>query len=177
MTCIIGLETKDGVILGADSRIMAGHEHGALRRESGKLSRVSNHLIATTGAARLADVVRHHLELARYEGGLVHRHGVKVIVPALRKMLAEHLPERDKDMSMRLLIGVGGQVLEIDALFHVEHIDRGYVAAGSGGEVALGALYASAHLPPRRRVRLALEAAAAHLTGVGGPFVIKEMKK
>lgn len=177
MTCIIGLETKDGVILGADSRCTAGHEFGALRSDSGKLVRISNHLVACSGVARLTDVVRHHLRLPRYEDGSVHKHAVTVIVPALRKTLADHLPERDKDMHMRLVVGVGGQVLEIDALFHVEHVDRGYAAAGSGGEVALGAIYASKHLPPRKRVRLALEAASAHLTGVGPPFVIKEMKK
>lgn len=181
MTCIIGLETKDGVILGADSRSSSGQEHGAVRIECAKVVRVSNHLLACAGIARLSDVVRHHLTLPRYESGSVHRHAVRVIVPALRKVLTKHLPERehtkDNDMWMRVLVGVGGSVFEIDDLLHVQLLDRGYATAGSGGEVALGALYASAHLPPKRRVRLALEAAAAHLSGVGGPFVIKEMRK
>jgi hypothetical protein len=103
-----------------------------------------------------------------------------VVVPALREAITKYLPERERERDelwMRMIVGVGGRVFEIDNLLHVQLLDRGYVAAGGGGEVALGALYASKNLSPRKRVRLALEAAAAHLTGVAPPFVIKEMKK
>jgi ATP-dependent protease HslVU (ClpYQ) peptidase subunit len=177
MTCIIGLETKDGVIVAADSQATSGHEHGAVRAECAKVIRKSNHLIACAGVARLSDVMRYHLTLPRYDGGSVHRHAVTVIVPAIRKALTEHLPERDKDTAMRMIIGVGGSVFEVDACLHVQLIDRGYVTAGSGGEVALGALHATSALAPRVRVYLALEAACALLTDCGAPFVIKEMKK
>jgi len=177
MTCIIGLETKDGVIVGADSQVTSGHEHGAIRSECAKVIRKSNHLIACAGVARLSDVMRYHLTLPRYDGGSVHRHAVTVIVPAIRKALTKHLPERDRDTQTRMIIGVGGCVLTIDNWLHVLMVNRGYATEGSGGEVALGALHATSALAPRVRVYLALEAACSLLTDCGAPFVIKEMKK
>jgi hypothetical protein len=74
-----------------------------------------------------------------------------------------------------MIIGVGGCVLTIDNWLHVLMVNRGYATEGSGGEVALGALYATSALAPRVRVYLALEAACSLLTDCGAPFVIKEM--
>ena len=177
MTCIIGLETKNGVMLGADSAVSNGGECSVKRH--GKIHRVSNHLIGVSGTSRVDDVIRYHLKLPRYESGPVHRHMTTVVCPALTSAIREHFSEwNDKDIGRwYFVIGVGGAVFEVDRTGHAGHYRRGYVTAGCGSTVALGAMYATHGMPPRRRIRLALEAAAEHLEGVRAPFTIMEMKK
>lgn len=51
----------------------------------------------------------------------------------------------------------------------------GYLAIGSGGAVAHGAMHATRHLTPDVRVQLALEAACDHADGCARPFHIESI--
>lgn len=74
------------------------------------------------------------------------------------------------------LIGVRGGIYHVASDYQVGRSAHGYAAIGCGGQIARGALYASASAPPRKRVRLALEAAARHCMGVVGPWHIVEAR-
>jgi ATP-dependent protease HslVU (ClpYQ) peptidase subunit len=46
-----------------------------------------------------------------------------------------------------------------------------FAAVGCGEDIALGAMYATRHLPPAKRIEMALEAAERFSAGVRGPFI------
>jgi len=89
-------------------------------------------------------------------------------VPALREALAE---ANSADLSLGLLIGAAGELLEVCGWGVLSLTDYG--ATGSGGSVALGALSV---LPPRKtprhRIISALEAAEKHTVFVRRPWTI-----
>ena len=64
----------------------------------------------------------------------------------------------------------------MDSDFHIGEADVQYMAEGSGQQVALGSLHStSAIKTPRKRVRMALEAASKFIMSVRGPFTIIEV--
>jgi ATP-dependent protease HslVU (ClpYQ) peptidase subunit len=76
------------------------------------------------------------------------------------------------------LVAYRGRIFEIQSDYQVAEREEPYGAIGCGEDLALGALFASEHLAdkPRKRVELALQAAAAFSAGVYPPFRIEELK-
>jgi hypothetical protein len=69
------------------------------------------------------------------------------------------------------IVGVCGRIFTIDEDFHVGENIVNYMAEGSGGTIALGALYATKNQKnPRVRLKLALEAASEFNMSVAPPF-------
>jgi ATP-dependent protease HslVU (ClpYQ) peptidase subunit len=89
------------------------------------------------------------------------------IAPNLKKLLTEH-----EIGDPELLVGLSGRLFEVSANYTVTENTSGYSAVGSGRQVAKGSLHSTAKLKitPERRIRMALEAAEFHLSGVRGPF-------
>jgi ATP-dependent protease HslVU (ClpYQ) peptidase subunit len=75
------------------------------------------------------------------------------------------------------LVGVAGRLFTVHEDYQVAEAADGYAAVGSGEQVALGALYATADaaVDPRERVLLALRAAERFNAGVRGPFICLEL--
>lgn len=65
-------------------------------------------------------------------------------------------------------IGIEQRVFIVQSDFSVLEPVCGYASIGSGADVALGALYASAHLPTVERAKLAVQASARFSPSVGG---------
>jgi hypothetical protein len=64
----------------------------------------------------------------------------------------------------------------MDTDYHIGEADVPYMAEGSGQQLALGSLYSTGLIKtPRKRVRMALEAAAKFNMAVRGPFTIIEV--
>ena len=64
----------------------------------------------------------------------------------------------------------------MDTDYHVSEVDVDYLAEGSGQQIALGSLYSTSTIKtPRKRVRMALEAAQKFIMSVKGPFTIIEV--
>jgi hypothetical protein len=64
----------------------------------------------------------------------------------------------------------------MDSDFHIAEVDVPYMAEGAGQELALGSLFSTAQVKtPRKRVRMALEAAAKFNMSVRPPFTIIEV--
>jgi len=69
-----------------------------------------------------------------------------------------------------------GRIFSMDSDFHIGEADVQYMAEGAGQELALGSLYSTAQVKtPRKRVRMALEAAAKFNMSVRPPFTIIEV--
>jgi hypothetical protein len=97
----------------------------------------------------------------------VREWAVRRFVPALRRNLVRcALSDADID----ILIGSGGDLIEVSGLGVMVH--GAYAAVGAGAQVALGALYASTSRGPHGRVSTALKAAEEHTVNVRRPWTI-----
>jgi hypothetical protein len=173
MTCIVGIETPQGVMLGADSISGDTGSWTCWTADVPKLFRLGQYVLGFTSSWRMGDLLRHQLRLAPPPATRVHRHMVVAVVPAIRACLKEGGFATTKDgaeVGGFFLIGTNGQLFQIGSDYQVNRSTHGYNAVGVGRDIALGALAATERGAPRRRLRLALEAAGKHCMGVRGPW-------
>ena len=77
----------------------------------------------------------------------------------------------DEDTGGIFIVGVEGRIFTIDEDFHVGENVVNYMAEGSGGQIALGALYATKNQKnPKLRLKAALEAASEFNMSVAAPY-------
>lgn len=192
MTCIVGVQTKDGVWIGGDSAGVSGWTLEI--RADPKVFRVGEFLIGIAGCFRMGNLLRYAFEPPPLgegvEGNDLVRYMVAEFVPALRAVL-EAGGQRKKESEVEtmddgsFLVGVRGRLFEVCSDFQVGQNRTGYYALGSGCAVALGALHATTDViwlsppptlrPADRVVLAALEAAQAHNIGVRAPFVVEKL--
>lgn len=173
MTCIVGIETPGGVMLGADSMGGDSTYWTAMPAAEPKVFRLGHYVIGFTYSFRMGDLLRYHASLpVPPERGSIHRHMVTRVIPALRLILKEHGFATTKDgaeVGGDFLIGARGTLFHIQQNYAVQRAAFGYDAAGCGAQSALGAL-SCAQGQPRARLRAALIAAERHNMGVRGPW-------
>ncbi|WP_019058154.1 hypothetical protein [Streptomyces prunicolor] len=80
--------------------------------------------------------------------------------------------DSEQEQAGVFLVGVHGRLFEIHDDYQVGEPMEGYAAVGSGDDLALGALHATAELglKPRERLTAALRAADHHSTYVSAPY-------
>lgn len=77
----------------------------------------------------------------------------------------------DEDTGGIFIVGLEGRIFTIDEDFHVGENVVNYMAEGSGGQIALGALYATKNQKnPKLRIKAALEAATEFNMSVAAPY-------
>jgi len=175
VTCIVGIETPDGIIMGGDA--FAECCNVVLSRAAPKVFRAGAFLVGTCGSARYGDVLRLQ-RFAAPPSRNAHKHIIEAMT-ALRQSMRDAGLDLDTSKSSdtgRMLLGCRGSLYCIGSDFAAVRDRRGYAAIGSGEEFALGVLYATRGMFPWKRVRLALAAAAEHCSSVRPPWTILEAK-
>lgn len=77
----------------------------------------------------------------------------------------------DEDTGGIFIVGLEGRIFTIDEDFHVGENVVNYMAEGSGGQIALGALHATKNQKnPKLRIKAALEAATEFNMAVSAPY-------
>ena len=77
----------------------------------------------------------------------------------------------DEDTGGIFIVGLEGRIFTIDEDFHVGENVVNYMAEGSGGQIALGALFATKNQKnPKLRIKAALEAATEFNMSVAAPY-------
>ena len=176
MTCIVGVEHAGGVLIGGDSLATAGWS--STLREDTKVFRIGSAVMGLTGSPREAQLLRYKLNIPEVDLSDVDRYIATSFVDAVRQLYKENgwsKVENNKEAGNgNFLLGIAGRLYGLYADFQFSRSRAGYLAVGCGAELARGSLHttASLNLTPRERVRLALEASAAHNAGVEGPFTI-----
>jgi ATP-dependent protease HslVU (ClpYQ) peptidase subunit len=173
VTCIVGIEYDGGVVIGADSAGVAGYSITV--RADTKVFRNSEYVMGFTGSFRMGQLLRYSLIPPLPENWDVDRFMATDFVQAVRECLRDGGYARNDSGSEQggvFLVGIRGRLYRIDVDYQIGRSVDNYEAVGSGEEFALGAMFASAHLPPEERARLALEAAAHHSSAVCPPFHI-----
>ncbi len=176
MTCVVGTTDGETVILGADSAAGNGEEIYTVPAAP-KIFVRDPYLVGVCGSYRVAQILRFGAEWpdvppsADLESFLIRE-----LVPAIRSAVtAEGVAESGRWIlgdKTALLFGCRGQLWHVGADLTVLP-ETGYAAIGSGrlrAYAALHALQAAGVEPPRRRLELALEAAAAFTSNVRPPW-------
>lgn len=175
MTVIVGVETRDGVVIGGDSAGVSGYL--LTSRADPKVFINGPYLIGYTTSFRMGQLL-HYADLPKpldRSGEDLDRFIATEFVDSVRELLKTGgwaQKESDREAGGTFLVGVSGRLYRVDSDYQVGWSLDGYAACGCGEEIALGVLHALRRAKPGARVQRALEAAAHHSTGVAAPFVI-----
>ena len=179
MTCIIGLELGNGVLMGCDS----GSSDGWSSRVStiNKIfyqEKQERFLIGFTTSWRMGQIAHHltNYNFRKQESGETDQEYLVIfLVESLRKEFASRgysKIENNEEECGQLLVGYRGKLYMIDSDYHINRFDDGFIAIGSGWQYATGAMSALDGLPPRSRVKRALYIASMFSNTVEAPFQI-----
>lgn len=178
MTCIVGIAHKGKIWMGGDSASVCGER---IQREAlPKVYRRGEYLIGGAGDARIGDLLHYAFKPPTLPKHNLDRFMATRFIPALQKCFEKFsYPPADTEngdaFEGNILIGARGHLYNVDGLFAVGRVAEGFDAIGTGADLALGALYASANLRPQERLEVALSAAANFCQSVRPPFVIETL--
>lgn len=182
MTCIVGIEHADGVVIGGDS--MGTSEWRKTIREDPKVFTVGPYLIGSTGSPRSGQLLRYGLEVKPPNADDdIDRFVATTFMEAVRKVFIDGGFETKTDNGQAeggsFLLGVAGRLYNVQTDYQYSRSVTGYLAIGCGDDFALGSLYETGRQgrPPRVRVEYALQASAAYCAAVAPPFVIVEQAR
>lgn len=188
MTAIVGLVHEGTVYLGADSAGVAGYS--LVVRSDAKVFNNGPYVMGFTDSFRMGQLLRYAFRPPAPLGRGVEdckdvpRFMATHFVDAVRATLKEGgwlRKDSEQEEGGTFLVGARGRLFEIGSDFQVGEAADGYAAIGCGDELALGSLFATEPrgwvdpLPPKSRVRLALEAAERYSAGVRGPFTYAQV--
>jgi ATP-dependent protease HslVU (ClpYQ) peptidase subunit len=173
MTAIAGLAEDGSVFIGGDSAGVTGLDLSV--RADTKVFRKGGYLFGFTTSFRMGQLIHYSLELPKPSDDL-DRFMVTTFIDALRACLKAGgwaRKDSEREEGGTFLVGVRGQLFAVYDDYQVGKAADGFAAVGSGSQIALGALYATAGtgMKPKKRVEVALHAAERFSAGVRGPFV------
>lgn len=178
MTCIVGLEHKGKIYIGGDSRVMFNST--AVSLAAPKVFMLGGLLVGCAGVRRVAELVRYKVDppafcnpenLRDKDLDCLMFYFGEAIREAMRAGGAIRSDQGIETIEATILAGVFGRLYIMASNFSFSRVNR-FAAIGCGMDFALGALYATEDLEPRKRVQVALESAAEFSDGVRGPFII-----
>ncbi len=175
MTCIVGITDGESVTLGADSAAGTGEEIYTL--ETRKVFARGPYLFGVSGSFRVGQIMRFRAELPEPPPSTdLEPFLIRELVPAIRRVVTEEGAAGSGPTILgaktTILLGCRGQLWCVTNNLTVIR-ESPFAAIGSGRLRAYGALHAlqaSATEPSRRRLELALEAAAAYTANVRPPW-------
>lgn len=176
MTLIVGTLHEGQVWMACDSIGSDGFTKMIVKQP--KLFRKGDLIMGYTDSFRLGQLLEHNLALpSRAVGQEVVPWLITAFVDTLRTCLKNGgyaTFESGTEGGGNFLIATEGRLFEVQRNYSILESTEPYAAVGSGEYHAYGALHAThlLDLPPRQRLLLALEAAAAHVTTVRGPYWI-----
>ena len=170
MTVIVGFEFDNRVFLAGDVQ-GTGYNSKVVHTQP-KVFNKKGVIFGFTSSYRFGQVLEHNLAdpVVPADDAEVYRWLISVLVPDLRQVLKDNGYEKGGNC----LIGVRGQLWELQDDFSVLRSVKGYSAVGSGYEYAMGALemlqLAGVQLKYEQDVRMAL-ARAVQVAGTHSPTV------
>jgi hypothetical protein len=177
MTAVAGLIHGGRVHIGADSAGVAGRSLTV--RADQKVFTIGRYVLGFTDSFRMGQLLRYCLIPPPPEGDLP-RFMATVFVDTVRDCLkagGSASRHNEQESGGHFLVGVHGRLFRIGSDYQVGEAADGFDAVGCGSELCLGALHATRRDgSPRRRLRIALEAAERFNAGVRGPFVYATSK-
>lgn len=179
MTCIIGLSEDNKVYMGGDSASAASDSWICRPTAIEKVFHQPPFLFGCATSFRMMQLLRYQLPSIPEQDyvGSDEEYLVREFINPVRELFKEHGYAKVKDNEEEggvFLVGYRGQLYRIGFDFQVNSCRDGLRTLGCGAELALGAMKALEHFPPRERIERSLEIAAYFSGGVMPPFVIEE---
>lgn len=176
MTTICGIAENGRVYIGVDTRITT---HEGVRNHDMKLFMLTPEiLLGVCGSVRMAQIIKHHVELTPQAGGDDEDYIVGEVVENIRLAMIEqgHTIETGGQwQDGGYLIGYRGRLYHVYADYSVAQNSTKIDAAGSGSMFAIGVIRALEALTPQERIGRALEVSAEFDLYTGAPFRIGEI--
>lgn len=178
MTCIVGMVRDNSVWIGGDS---AGSDDTSICiRRDPKIFKSNGFLIGYSGSFRFGQLVRYKfIPPDRSDQRDVFEYMVSDFSEAIRILAKDHGVSKVEDnveeiTNISLLIGYQGRLFTLEEDFQIGEVINEYYAIGGGTDLALGSMYTTKDLKytPKKRLQIALEAAAAFSKSVAPPFII-----
>lgn len=172
MSCIVGLEHRGKVYMGADTSVLrSGME--ARTTHAPKVIVRDGFIIGCAGSLRYAQTLIYLWEIPEQVEGESDKHYMLgTIVKSMEECLTENGQTEDirSDSGSVVLIGYKGKLYSygcaLGAICPIDERD----AVGCGADFALGNLASSDELCPEARIMQALEAAGTFSGGVMPPY-------
>ncbi len=176
MTCIAALVHKNHVWMGGDSAGISGTDIRV--RADSKVFHNGDFLFGCCGSFRMINLLKYNFVPPENELDLEEHEFLSTIVTAeLRKVFNDGgfaRTQEGSEVGGTFLLGYSGRLYHVDEDYQVGFYDpqEEIASVGCGSQYALGAMYAIPNAAPKRRLLVALEAAARFSAGVRGPFLI-----
>jgi len=182
MTCIVGIRTETGVMLGADS--LSGSYHGdkqlvhtakLVTKKTRTVHGVSHEvLMGFTTSWRMGNILQFMDDLPPLDGD-VEKWLVKEFVPLIRTTFKDEgylTINNGVESGGNFLIGVNGVLAEIQGDMSVLIPRDRYSSVGAGTYIAIGAMHTATALKQgdKEILMAGLSAAEAYNPLVSGPF-------
>jgi len=179
MTCIVAIAQNGTVYMGSDHAASDDKTGWILSRKEPKCFKVGQYAIAFTDSFRMGQILQYSWTPPKYtptktNSGLdkfMRTKFIDSVKSAFKDGGYGSIGGSDEDTGGIFIVGLEGRIFTIDEDFHVGENVVNYMAEGSGGQVALGALYATKNQKnPKLRLKAALEAASEFNMAVAPPF-------
>jgi hypothetical protein len=180
MTCIVSLIDNGTVYMGGDSAGVAGLSISI--RADEKVFVNGPFLMGFTTSFRMGQLLRYKFTPPNQLSDKTDMaFMVTDFIDSVRDCFGQNgfgkTSEKTYNEGGTFLVGYKNNLYHIDSDFQVGQTVCGYDSVGCGASIALGSLHSTVGKNPRDRVRMALEAAAAHSAGVAAPFLIIRQSK
>jgi ATP-dependent protease HslVU (ClpYQ) peptidase subunit len=180
MTCIVAIAQNGTVYMGSDHAASDDKSGWILSRKEPKVFKIGQYGIAFTDSFRMGQILQYNWVPPKYaptktNSGLdkfMRTKFIDSVKTAFKDNGYGSIGQNsDEDSGGIFIVGLEGRIFTIDEDFHVGENVVNYMAEGSGGSFALGALHATKNQKnPRMRLKLALEAASEFSMSVAPPF-------
>ena len=180
MTCIAGLEHDGIVTIGSDSQGSSGNkknEYDHSKLFEIEIEGFKDKLIGGfTTSFRMGQLLTYNVPPidAPTDSQTVHSWLITTVVPMIRDVFSDHDFEQDDNGKAKggmFLLGYQDKLFVVQSDYSVLRPSNGYIAVGSGRQVAHGCLYADTFDEMddgQQKVVRSIEAASNHTTSVGG---------
>lgn len=175
MTCIVGLETKKGVMMGCDSAAVSVDYHSINKTRLKKVFKRGEFLIGYTSSFRMGQLLQYQLSVDQQKNEQSDLEYLSItFVDAVRDCLDKGGFRQKKDeveTGGTFLVGYKKQLYKVQGDFSVLSSQDGFMVAGSGESYALGKLWQN-NSKLKARILEALKAAAYFNITVCKPYYI-----
>lgn len=180
MTCIAAIKTADKIIVGADRCITMDETYCDIL-DYPKIIKFSDHTImGVAGRIHELNIIRDCFEMPdKLESlsvpGFVH----KTVIPEIQELFTNYKifgHDNEHHCDATILLATYGQLFRITYDYSVSRHSCDFMAVGTGRNCALGSLYSTPDLDPKRRIELALQSAERFCPEVKRPFDFLEIK-
>lgn len=174
MTCIAGVVHEGKVYIGGDSAGVGGWD--LVVRSDEKVFKNSGFLFGFTSSFRMGQILRYSFNPPfRQPDTDLFSYMVTDFVDGVRECLKTGgfaKKHNEEETGGTFLVGHDGRLFTIYDDYQIQEALNPWTACGCGEGYALGSLYSTKSMAPRKRVATALSAAETHSAGVRGPFHI-----